>query len=113
MSFKQKPEGPSANYPYEQSYDHNDGSICSHSYHKSYSIGNHIIGLAQSPVQNKLQQLYEKCKSNGVQLVFSHVNEQPMNTMRKCGFVEKVGEENFREHIDDALEWAEQFGNEK
>ena len=38
--------------------------------------------------------------------MFSHVNEQPMNTMRKDGFVEKVGEENFRPHIDDAIDWA-------
>lgn len=62
---------------------------------------------------HSMEQLYDKCVKYNIQLVFSHVNEQPMNTMRKCGFVEKVGEENFREHIDDALEWAEQFGNEK
>lgn len=62
---------------------------------------------------HSMEQLYDKCVKYNIKLVFSHVNEQPMNTMRKCGFVEKVGEENFREHIDDALEWAEQFGNEK
>ena len=42
----------------------------------------------------------------GVQMVFSHVNEQPMRTMEKSGFVEKVGRDNFRSHIDDAIEWA-------
>ena len=26
--------------------------------------------------------------------------------MKKDGFFDKVGEENFRPHIDDAIEWA-------
>ena len=39
-------------------------------------------------------------------MVFSHVNEQPMKTMEKSGFVEKIGRDNFRPHIDDAIEWA-------
>ena len=49
---------------------------------------------------------YERCKENGVQLVFSHVNEQPMATMEKDGFVDLVGRENFQPHIDDALKRA-------
>ena len=53
-----------------------------------------------------LRHLVDRCHENGIQLVFSHVNEQPMNTMKKDGFVEKVGEDNFRPHIDDAIEWA-------
>lgn len=53
-----------------------------------------------------LEKLYESCKAKGVVMVFSHVNEQPYKTMQKAGFVEKVGEENFCSHIDDALERA-------
>lgn len=53
-----------------------------------------------------LEKLYESCKAKGVVMVFSHVNEQPYKTMQKAGFVEKVGEENFCSHIDDALEKA-------
>ena len=33
--------------------------------------------------------------------------------MEKSGFVDLVGKENFRVHIDDALEWASQIGNGK
>ena len=55
---------------------------------------------------HSFEQLYERCKENGVQIVFSHVNEQPMATMEKDGFVDLVGRENFRPHIDDALKRA-------
>lgn len=41
-----------------------------------------------------------------VQMVFSHVNEQPMKTMVKDGFVDLVGKENFCAHIDEALKRA-------
>jgi SulP family sulfate permease len=47
--------------------------------------------------------LIETCKQKGVNLVFSHVNEQPMKSMEKAGFIEAVGRENFCKHIDDAL----------
>jgi SulP family sulfate permease len=53
-----------------------------------------------------MEQLYDRCTDAGVHMVFSHVNEQPMKTMEKSGFVEKIGRDNFRPHIDDAIEWA-------
>ena len=53
-----------------------------------------------------LEQFYEKCKKNGIILVLSHVNEQPMSTMQKAGFDKLVGEENFCAHIDEALKRA-------
>ncbi|MCR4690456.1 MAG: STAS domain-containing protein [Lachnospiraceae bacterium] len=53
-----------------------------------------------------LEKLYDRCHEANVTMVFSHVNEQPMKTMEKSGFVEKVGRDNFRKHIDDAIEWA-------
>lgn len=59
-----------------------------------------------STAMGALDQLYERCKKAGVTIVFSHVNEQPMHTMEKAGFVEKIGRENFCGHIDDALERA-------
>ena len=55
---------------------------------------------------NALENLYEYCAENGVQLIFSHANEQPMRTMRRAGFVDLVGEERFRPNIDDAIAYA-------
>ena len=54
-----------------------------------------------------LTALYNRCKANGITVVFSHVNEQPMNAIRHAGFNTLVGEENFCAHIDDALLRAE------
>ena len=39
----------------------------------------------------------------------SHVNEQPMKVMKKSGFVDLVGEENFCSNISDALKHAEEL----
>ena len=53
--------------------------------------------------------LESTCKKKNVQLILSHVNEQPMQVMKKSGFYDMVGENNFCVHIDDALERAKAF----
>ncbi len=55
---------------------------------------------------NALENLYDYCSENGVRLIFSHANEQPMKTMRRAGFVDLIGEEHFRPNIDDAIAHA-------
>ena len=52
---------------------------------------------------NGLRRLYDECRSKGIQLLFSHVDEQPMSVFRKSGLCELVGEENFLPNIDAAL----------
>ena len=64
------------------------------------------VPAIDATAMRSFEQLYERCKENNVQLVFSHVNEQPMSTMEKDGFVDLVGRENFKPHIDDALKRA-------
>ncbi len=56
-----------------------------------------------------LENLYEDCQKRGVQLIMSHVNEQPMRVLQKAGFDKKIGEENFCAHIDGALARAQQL----
>lgn len=60
-----------------------------------------------STALNGLELLCKKCKKQGVKLIFSHVNEQPLSVMKKSGLYAEVGEENFCLHIDEALEKAE------
>ncbi len=55
---------------------------------------------------NALENLYRYCDAHDVSLIFSHVNEQPMKTMRRAGFVDLVGEDRFRAHIDEAIDYA-------
>ncbi|MCR5467936.1 MAG: STAS domain-containing protein [Lachnospiraceae bacterium] len=64
------------------------------------------VPAVDATAMHSLEGLFEECKKNNVTLVFSHVNDQPMKTMEKDGFVEKVGRENFCKHIDDALRRA-------
>ena len=67
------------------------------------------VPALDATAMHSLEQLYEECKKDGVQLILSHVNEQPYHTMEKGGFVEKVGPENFCAHIDDALARANEL----
>ncbi len=65
------------------------------------------VGTIDATAIHNFEQIFEKCKEMNVTLIFSHVNEQPMSVMKKAGFVEKVGTENFCHHIDDAIKRAE------
>ena len=71
------------------------------------------VPAIDATAMRSLEQLYERCEKNHVQLVFSHVNEQPRRTMEKNGFVERIGAENFCAHIDEALARASQIAAEK
>ena len=64
------------------------------------------VPALDASAMHAMEQLFDRCKEANIQMVFSHVNEQPMKTMEKCGFVDKVGKENFKPHIDDAIAWA-------
>ena len=55
---------------------------------------------------NGLRRLWEECQRNGIQVIFSHVNEQPLSVFRKSGLYDQVGAENFVPNIDAALERA-------
>ena len=61
------------------------------------------VSTIDATAMRNLELLYEDCSSRGVQLVMSHVNEQPMKVIHKAGFDKKLGAENFCAHIDDAL----------
>lgn len=65
------------------------------------------VSAIDATAMHNLEELQAECGRKEIQLILSHVNEQPMRVMEKAGFVEKVGRENFCAHIDDALKRAE------
>ena len=67
------------------------------------------VNAIDATAMHNLEQLMGKCCEYGVHMILSHVNEQPLKVMQKSGFYEKVGEENFCAHIDDAIKRAEQY----
>lgn len=67
------------------------------------------VPALDTTAMNALKNLAKVCQAKGITMVFSHVNEQPMHVMEKAGFVEIIGEENFRPNISAALERAEEI----
>lgn len=67
------------------------------------------VPALDSTALNALKDLVQVCKSKGITIVFSHVNDQPMKVMEKAGFIELVGKENFQLNISAALDRAEEI----
>lgn len=61
------------------------------------------VNAIDATAMHNLEQLMKACREKNIQLVLSHVNEQPLKVMQKSGFYEIIGAENFCAHIDDAL----------
>lgn len=68
----------------------------------------HSVPSLDITALNALTNLAVFCKKKGITLVFSHVNEQPMHVMKKAGFVDLIGGENFCTNISAALKRAEE-----
>jgi len=64
------------------------------------------VDAIDATAMHNFEEVYEECREKHVQLIFSHVNEQPMSVFEKAGFADLVGREFFCDHIDDALELA-------
>lgn len=64
------------------------------------------VPAIDATAMNSLKELHKKCKAKNIELVFSHVNHQPLEAMKKSGLYDEVGESHFRLHIDDAIEFA-------
>lgn len=65
------------------------------------------VGTIDATAMHNLEILFDDCAKKKITLILSHVNEQPMRVMKKAGFVEKVGNDNFCPHIDAALKRAQ------
>lgn len=81
--------------------------------HIERNTGRHVLILRMKAVPgmditalNGLLRLYMECQDKGIQVVFSHVNEQPMSVIKKSGMYDLVGAENFQPNIDASLERA-------
>ena len=53
---------------------------------------------------HSLEKVHAAVTEKGARLILSHVNEAPMKVMKHAGFVEVLGEENFAQNIDEALD---------
>lgn len=67
------------------------------------------VPAIDATAMKSLEELCIKLLSKNIKIVFSHVNEQPMQMMIKSGLIKKVGQDNFCAHINDALQQAEKL----
>ena len=54
-----------------------------------------------------LENIYKQCKASGMELILSHVNEQPMEVLKKEGLYYEIGGDKFMPHIREAIKLAE------
>lgn len=69
------------------------------------------VSAIDATAMHSLEQLYEKYKNKNIQIILSHVNEQPKAVMDKAGFSKLVGADNFCAHIDKAIERANKLAS--
>lgn len=67
------------------------------------------VSFIDSTGIHNLEQLYLRLRRSGIVLVLSGVNSQVFGALEKAGLVEMIGHENVRNHINGALERAEQI----
>lgn len=82
------------------------GEITVKEFTRCLVIRMHMVNALDVTALNALEALYDECAKKGVRVIFSYVNEQPMHVMEHAGFVEKVGRENFCDHIQQAIALA-------
>lgn len=65
------------------------------------------VPAIDASAMRSIRELSNRAKKKHITLILSHVNEQPMSVMKKDGFIEYVGAENFHPNIVAALDYAE------
>ncbi len=73
---------------------------------KCRGIRRRSVSTIDATAMNALEELCRRCHSRGITLIFSHVNKQPMQVMKRSGLYHRVGAANFCAHIDEALAHA-------
>lgn len=66
------------------------------------------VQVIDATAMKNLQFVYDDCRQKNVRLVLSHVREFPLKVMKKDGFYNAVGPENFVSGIDEALAVAKE-----
>ena len=87
-------------------------NITTKEYTKCLIIRMRSVPAIDATAMKALEDLCDKCHSKGITVVFSHLNEQPLKSMQKAGLYEKIGADNFKDHIDDALDYAKKLCEE-
>lgn len=83
--------------------------IDSKRYTKAIVIRMRSVPAIDASAMRSLHILADRSRKKGIELIFSHVNEQPMSVMKKDGLYEQLGADHFQNNIVEALEYAEKI----
>lgn len=81
--------------------------IDSKKYTKVIIIRMRSVPAIDASAMHSFHSLASRAEKKGIRLVFSHVNEQPLSVMKKDGFYDRIGNEQFQPDIVEALNYAE------
>ncbi len=82
-------------------------AINSKRYTKIIIIRMRGVPALDASAMRSLNSLADRADKKGIELVFSHVNDQPLSVMKKDGFFDRLGENQFKKDIIEALDYAE------
>ncbi len=63
----------------------------------------HLVSAMDATALNALESMVERMQKHGGTVVLSGLHRQPLDMLRKAGFVRVIGRENLVAHFDDAL----------
>ncbi len=69
----------------------------------------HLVSAMDATALNTLESVIERIQKHQGTVILSGLHRQPLDMLRKAGFVEKIGRKNFCAHFDDALARARQI----
>jgi len=64
------------------------------------------VPALDASAMRSLEAIHRLCADRSITLIIAHANEQPLSVMKKAGFYAAVGEANFADNIDAALDIA-------
>jgi SulP family sulfate permease len=64
------------------------------------------VPFMDATAYHSLKILYDFCRKNHTKVIILKIQEQPLNVLKKYGFVEIMGEKNFCDTVDGAIERA-------
>jgi sulfate permease, SulP family len=66
----------------------------------------HLVTAMDATALNALESIIERFQKHGSTVILSGLHRQPLEMLRKAGFVEVIGRENLCAHFDASLNRA-------
>ena len=61
------------------------------------------VSMLDSTAERSIEELCALCERENVKLILSHVHDQPLKVLKKCGVYERLGADRFCADIDEAI----------